>query len=51
MDALEAIRRRPGMYVGDIWDGSGLVHMLWEVVANALDEHLAGHCSRIAIKG
>ena len=50
MHALEAIRRRPGMYIGDIRNGSGLVHMLWEVVANALDEHLAGHCDRIAIE-
>ena len=48
--SLEAIRGRPGMYVGDTWNGSGLTHLLWEVVANALDEHLAGHCDRVAIE-
>lgn len=50
MDALQAIRRRPGMYIGDMHDGSGLRHMLWEVVANSLDEHMAGHCTRIMIE-
>jgi DNA gyrase subunit B len=50
MYSIEAIRKRPGMFVGDIWDGSGLLHMLWEVVANALDQHLAGYCTRIAIE-
>lgn len=38
------------MYIGNPWDGSGLAHLLWEVVANALDEHLARHCDRIAIE-
>lgn len=38
------------MYIGNTWDGSGVAHMLWEVAANALDEHLAGHCDRIAIE-
>ncbi|UJR85333.1 Hypothetical protein I5071_74130 [Sandaracinus amylolyticus] len=49
MDVIEAIRKRPGMYVGDVRDGSGLLQLLWEAVANAIDEHLAGHASRVRV--
>src|SRR5262245_45678778 len=47
--AFTSIRKRPGMYIGDPEDGSGLHNMLWVVVSNCLDEHLAGHCRRVEV--
>ena len=48
--AIDVVRKRPGMFIGDTENGTGVLQMVLEIVANSYDQHLAGRCSKIAVE-